>query len=258
MVTSWDVLGGDVTPQGDVLFYDDNGTHSAMSAAEMIARSGAALEIVTPERMLAHRGGWHEPRAVRAGRSTRWDVRITLNQRVMRIRPEHGRLCVEVGSDHTAHRDVRHVDWVVTDHGTAASADLYFELKPASSNLGAVDYGALMEGRPQHLVAQRRRCVPAVPHRRRRRQPEHPRRRLRRVASREGPLARLERRLLQSAAGAGRILGNQPTEMRRSPMMDLVIEVDNEPGSAGARRCGHQRRWREHLGRDLYGSLIDR
>ena len=70
----------------------------------------------------------------------------------MRIRPEHGRLCVEVGSDHTAHRDVRHVDWVVTDHGTAASAELYFELKPASSNLGAVDYGALMEGRPQQLV----------------------------------------------------------------------------------------------------------
>ena len=29
MVTSWDVLGGDVTPTGDVLFYDDNGTHSA-------------------------------------------------------------------------------------------------------------------------------------------------------------------------------------------------------------------------------------
>ena len=26
LVTSWDVLGGDVTPAGDVLFYDDNGT----------------------------------------------------------------------------------------------------------------------------------------------------------------------------------------------------------------------------------------
>jgi hypothetical protein len=40
----------------------------------------------------------------------------------------------------------------VTDHGTAASADLYFELKPASSNLGAVDYGALMEGREQQVI----------------------------------------------------------------------------------------------------------
>ena len=41
VVTSWDVLVGDVMPTGRVLFYDDNGTHSALSAAEMIARSGA-------------------------------------------------------------------------------------------------------------------------------------------------------------------------------------------------------------------------
>ena len=151
MVTSWDVLGGDVTPRGDVLFYDDNGTHSAMSAAEMIARSGAALEIVTPERMLAIEvGGMNHVPYARA--FNEMGVRITLNQRVKRVRPELGRLCVEVGSDHTAHRDVRHVDWVVTDHGTAASAELYFELKPASSNLGAVDYGALIDGRPQQVV----------------------------------------------------------------------------------------------------------
>ncbi|HEX4982877.1 MAG TPA: FAD-dependent oxidoreductase, partial [Ilumatobacteraceae bacterium] len=151
MVTSWDVLGGDVTPKGDVLFYDDNGTHSAMSAAEMIARSGATLEIVTPERMLAIEvGGMNHVPYARA--FNEMGVRVTLNQRVKRVRPEHGRLCVEVGSDHTAHRDVRHVDWVVTDHGTAASAELYFELKPLSSNLGAVDYGALIDGRPQRLV----------------------------------------------------------------------------------------------------------
>jgi 2,4-dienoyl-CoA reductase-like NADH-dependent reductase (Old Yellow Enzyme family)/thioredoxin reductase len=154
MVTSWDVLGGDVTPQGEVLFYDDNGTHSAMSAAEMIARSGARLEIVTPERMLAIEvGGMNHVPYARA--FNEMGVRITLNQRVKRIQPELGRLCVEIGSDHTRHRDVRHVDWVVTDHGTAASAELYFELKPASSNLGAVDYGALMGGAPQRLVRNR-------------------------------------------------------------------------------------------------------
>jgi hypothetical protein len=47
---------------------------------------------------------------------------------------------------------VRHVDWVVADHGTLPLADTYFELKASSSNLGAVDYGALIEGRPQDLV----------------------------------------------------------------------------------------------------------
>jgi len=43
------------------------------------------------------------------------------------------------------------VDWVVADHGTTVTADLYFELRPHSSNLGAVDYGALLDGRVQSL-----------------------------------------------------------------------------------------------------------
>jgi hypothetical protein len=145
------VLGGDVTPTGDVLFYDDNGTHSALSAAEMIARSGANLEIVTPERMFGIEvGGMNHVPYARAFNEC--DTRITLHQRVLSIRPEDGRLCAELGSDHTPHRSVRHVDWVVADHGTAALADTYFELKPSSTNLGAVDYGALIDGRPQSLI----------------------------------------------------------------------------------------------------------
>ena len=153
VVTSWDVLGGNATPEGDVLFFDDNGTHSAMSAAEMIARSGASLEIVTPERMFAVEvGGLNHVAYARAFNET--DTRITLHQRVRSVRPEAGRLCVEIGSDHSDHRTVRQVDWVVTDTGLDALAELYFELRPSSSNGGAVDYGALMEGRTQSLVRQ--------------------------------------------------------------------------------------------------------
>jgi NADPH-dependent 2,4-dienoyl-CoA reductase/sulfur reductase-like enzyme len=154
MVSTWDVLAGDVTPTGEVLLYDDNGTHSAMSAAEMIARSGARLEILTPERMLGVEvGGMNHVPYARAFNET--DTRITLNQRVLAVRPEHGRLCVEVGSDFSPHGNVRHVDWVVADHGTAATDDLYFELKPRSRNLGAMDHGALLEGRPQSLAKNR-------------------------------------------------------------------------------------------------------
>lgn len=160
VVTSWDVLGGDVTPSGDVLLFDDNGTHSAMSAAEMIARSGARLEIVTPERMLGIEvGGLNHVPYARAFNET--DTRVTLNQRVLAVHAEpdggtqpnsQGRLCVEIGSDVSTHRSVRHVDTVVVDRGAAAQDELYRELKPLSSNLGAVDIGALLAGRAQSLV----------------------------------------------------------------------------------------------------------
>jgi 2,4-dienoyl-CoA reductase-like NADH-dependent reductase (Old Yellow Enzyme family) len=151
VVTTWDVLGGDVRPTGDVLLFDDNGSHSALSAAELIARSGARLEIVTPERMLGIEvGGLNHVPYAKAFNET--DTRITLNQKVLAVRPEAGRLCVDIGSEHTPHRVPRHVDQVVVDFGTAAADELYFELKPLSSNLGAVDYGALIEGRPQAVV----------------------------------------------------------------------------------------------------------
>lgn len=149
--TSWDVIAGDFTPTGDVLLWDEAGTHSSLTAAELIAESGANLEIITPERMLGVEvGGMNHVPYARAFNER--GVRITLNQRVLAVRPEHGRLCVDIGSDHSPHREARHVDSVISDRGTAVNADLYFALKPDSINLGAVDYGAFIAGTGQSLV----------------------------------------------------------------------------------------------------------
>jgi 2,4-dienoyl-CoA reductase-like NADH-dependent reductase (Old Yellow Enzyme family) len=151
VVSSWDILGGDVTPRGDVLFYDDNGSHCAMSAAEMIARSGAALEIVTPERTLGIEvGGLNHVPYARTFAET--GTRLTLNQRVLSVTRADGRLRAELGSDVSKHRESRTVDCVVADNGTQVNADLYTELRPGSVNAGAVDYAALREGRPQQVV----------------------------------------------------------------------------------------------------------
>ena len=151
VATSWDVMSGEVRPTGSVLLYDDNGTHSALSAAEIIARSGAELEIVTPERTLAIEiGGMNHVPYARAFNET--NTTISLNQRVLAVRPELGRLCADIGSDQSKRRMARHVDAVIVDHGTMPQAELYFELKPLSRNLGAVDYNALLQGQPQSLV----------------------------------------------------------------------------------------------------------
>ena len=151
LVTSaWDVVSGDARPAGDVLLYDDDGTHSAMTTAEMIARAGARLEIVTPERTVGvDVGGMNMVPYARAFNET--DTRITLNQRVRAVRREGGRLTVEIGSDHTSVRHTRTVDAVVVDHGVLANDDLYHALVKGSSNGGEVDYEALVAGRPQPL-----------------------------------------------------------------------------------------------------------
>lgn len=153
VVSAWDVVGGDARLSGDVLLYDDDGTHSAMTTAEMLARSGVHLEIVTPERTVGvDVGGMNMVPYARAFNET--DTRITLNQRVRTVRRDGGRLVVEVGSDHSPVRHTRTVDAVVVDHGVLANDELYFALQKGSSNGGEVDYPALIAGRPQPLAGE--------------------------------------------------------------------------------------------------------
>lgn len=144
VVSSWDIIAGAVKPEGPVLLYDDNGAHSGMTAAEMIAASGAEMEIVSPERMFAPEiGGMnHVPYAKAFAEK---NVRVTINTRLKSVRREGNQLVAVLGSDYSDKALVeRRVAQVVVEHGTLPMADLYLELKPLSRNLGAVDYKALI------------------------------------------------------------------------------------------------------------------
>jgi len=143
-VSSWDILSGAVKPAGRVLVYDDNGGHPGMSAAEVIARAGVELELVSPERFFAPEMGGvnHVPymQAFHEG-----GVRITINTRVAGVRREGNELAVTLGSDFApGWAEERRVDQVVVEHGTAALDELYHLLKPLSRNQGAVEYAALI------------------------------------------------------------------------------------------------------------------
>ncbi len=150
VISSWEILSGEVKPAANVLLFDDNGAHPGMSAAEVIVGAGSQLEFVTPERFFAPEvGGMNHVPYARAFHQA--DARITINTRLLAVRREDTKLVAVLGSDYGPERTERVVDQVVVEYGTAPTADLYFDLKARSSNRGAVDYGALMQGRPQEL-----------------------------------------------------------------------------------------------------------
>ncbi|MBB5538575.1 NADH:flavin oxidoreductase [Rhizobium giardinii] len=144
VVSSWDIIAGAIRPEGPVLLYDDNGAHTGMTAAEMIAATGTELEIVSPERMFAPEiGGMNHVPYARAFAEK--NVRVTINTRLKSVRREGNHLVAVLGSDFSDAAFVeRRVAQVVVEHGTLPMADLYLELKPMSRNLGAVDYKALI------------------------------------------------------------------------------------------------------------------
>ncbi len=151
VVSTWDILSGDVAPGRNVLVYDDAGDHPALQAAEVIANTGAQVEIMTPDRAFAP-----EVMAMNLVPYMRslqkQDVTFTVTFRLESVQRNGDGLRAIVGSDYGGVRRERHVDQVVVNHGTRPLDDLYFELKPLSGNEGAVDYPALLAGQAQSAV----------------------------------------------------------------------------------------------------------
>ena len=98
VTSSWDIIAGAAKPAENVLLYDDNGGHQGMTAAEMIANSGARLELVSPERFFApEMGGMNHVPYMRAFHEK--GVRVTINTRLKSVRRDGNQLVATLGSD---------------------------------------------------------------------------------------------------------------------------------------------------------------
>lgn len=152
VVSAWDILSGDVKPKGNVLLFDDAGDHAAMQAAEVIADSGAQLEIMTPDRSFAPEVmAMNLVPYMRAMQQK--DVTFTVTYRLESVQKEGEQLVARVGSDYGGVEKYRQVDQVVVNHGTRPLDDIYFDLKSRSKNQGEVQYEELIVGTPQSKVS---------------------------------------------------------------------------------------------------------
>lgn len=151
VVTAWDIISGDVKPAGNVLIYDESGDHPALQAAEIIANSGAKVEIMTPDRIFAP-----DTMAMNLVPYMRTlqdkDVLFTVTQRLLDVVRDGNQLRATIGTDYSDHTHTKDYDQVVVNYGTLPMDELYFELKLHSSNQGAVDYEALIAGDAQTVM----------------------------------------------------------------------------------------------------------
>ena len=148
VVTSWDIIAGDVKPAQNVLIYDESGDHAGLQAAEIAAAVGSSVEIMTPDRIFA--AGVMAMNLVPYMRALQdKDVTFTVTRRLLDVARNGNKLTATIGTDYSDHTDAKDYDQVVINYGTLPLDDLYFDLKPLSSNGGAVDQDALISGTPQ-------------------------------------------------------------------------------------------------------------
>jgi thioredoxin reductase len=156
VISAWDIISGGVRPAPNVLLFDDAGGHAGLQAAELIAATGAWLEIMTPDRSFAREitpitlapylRSLHRP-----------NVTFTVTYRLEKVQHlgnslQANTLRAIIGSVYGGPKQERLVDQVVVNHGMIPLNDLYFALKPLSRNGGTADHGALLAGRPQTTV----------------------------------------------------------------------------------------------------------
>ena len=150
VVSAWDLISGDIRPGRKVLIYDDAGDHAALQAAEVATAAGAEVEVMTPDRTFSPEiMGMNLVPYMRALQDK--EVTFTVTYRLRAVERDGNRLMAVIGSDYMPVTLRRPFDQVVVNHGIIPLDELYFALKPLSSNLGAVDHDALIAGRPQTL-----------------------------------------------------------------------------------------------------------
>jgi 2,4-dienoyl-CoA reductase-like NADH-dependent reductase (Old Yellow Enzyme family)/thioredoxin reductase len=151
VVSSWDIISGDVKPGTNVLIFDDAGDHAGLQAAEFLAKAGAKVEIMTPDRSFAP-----EVMAMNLVPYMRslqkHDVTFTVTYRLEAVEKSGNQLVAHIGSDYGGIARQHSFDQIVVNHGTIPLDELYFELKPNSSNLGEMSHDQLLSGEPQSIV----------------------------------------------------------------------------------------------------------
>ena len=144
----WDVINGQTQQFKDVIVYDGNGYHQALSCAEHLARSDKKVTLITPDLMLGQDCSGKE-RAIYLKNFYEAGINVIYDHRLLNVKPCNNRLKATFVNEYTGELMERETGKVVVEHGTISNTELFDELKHLSSNDGIMDIDAFISGKRQ-------------------------------------------------------------------------------------------------------------
>lgn len=151
VVSSWDILSGEVEPGKNVLVYDTICEFSGMSAADYLAAKGSQVELVTDDiKPGVGIGGTTFPTYYRSLYER--EVIMTSDMILEKVYAEGEKKIAVLENEYTGQREERVVDQVVIENGTRPNEALYYELKANSINKGQIDVDALFACNAQPVL----------------------------------------------------------------------------------------------------------
>ena len=138
----WDVLSGHASPSGKVMLYDVTGKNQAASCIDHLASSGANLEVVSPDSLIATEVSKIE-RPFYLQRFYESGVIQQPDRIVVRAQKQDNQIRVTTRNRLSKIEETKLVDHLIVENGTFPNDEVYRELKERSVNDGVIDLDAV-------------------------------------------------------------------------------------------------------------------
>ena len=142
VVTTWDILSGDVTPGKDVLSCDHTGRHEAVATADMLASQGSTVLLTTIDASVATEMGYAD-RAVFHKRLAELNVETMDYWRLTALRREDNLVAATLTNELSGATQEIIREQVILEAGTDPLDELFVALRDGAANKGLSDVEAM-------------------------------------------------------------------------------------------------------------------
>lgn len=142
LVSSWDLLSGDVQAEQEVLVCDHTGRHEPVATADMLSAKGHRVTLATIDAHSATEMGYPD-RIVFHKRLAAQGVTTLAYLKLSAVRKDGNRLVATLTHDLTHQTQEITTDQIVLETGTDPLAEVFFELRDGSANKGISDVDAM-------------------------------------------------------------------------------------------------------------------
>gem|GEM_PF-1889443 len=132
----------------NVLVYDETGGQSGPTVAEFAAETGAQVDLVTPDRMIAEDVGVTN-HAIHLRNLYAAGVTISTDQRLIGVERNGNKLAATIRNEYSSQVSTQTYDQVIIEAGTVPDVDLFDDLVHLAVNHGQADIQSLIDATQQ-------------------------------------------------------------------------------------------------------------
>ena len=152
ILTTWDVMSGMASPEGNVFIHDQTGLNVAMAAADYLSEKGVQVTLNTQDAYI----GYDAMRLEMSPFMKRFYERGVIMQpdhELIRANTYRNQVKVTLRNMHTAELTEHYYDHIIVEAGTLPNDELFYAMRDHSLNNGVIDLDRMALGEPQPVFA---------------------------------------------------------------------------------------------------------